>query len=802
MASVFGAAQDQPPATNRTDGATSQRRGRFRGPEQGVYKARIEPHWFHDGTRFWYRNDLKDNAKEFILVDAERGLRQPAFDHQRLAAALSKSTNGDCKADRLPFSQIEFSPAGDAILFETGGKKWRCDLASYDCAPAPEGASLPSINEPESLFGDAEPKMASSSFAGPQGLDAPAEDAVPAQQQAVLPLTNGQATVRERAPRNSAEETTSPDRQWTAFVRDHNVFVRTNESEIQLSHDGSPTNSYGRLEWSPDSKALVAWRIEPGERKEVYLVRSSPADGGRARLEARPYAQAGDTFPRYEPNVFLVAERRQIKPEVDRFEHEWERPDLHWSRDSLRFAYQQEDRGHQRLRLIEIDTRSGAVRNLIDEKTQTFIWTAHIENLDLNYINWLQKTDEVIYASERDGWRHLYLVDAQEGRFKNQITKGGWVVRGIDRIDEDNRQVWFHACGMYPDQDPYFVHYYRINFDGSGLVVLTEGNGNHSVQYSPERKYLIDTCSRVDQPPEHVLRRGSDGSRVCELERADISELESTGWKPPEVFVAKGRDGKTDIWGIICRPRNFDPAKKYPVLESVYAGPQSAYVPKSFSGRGRFASLTDLGFVVVQIEGMGTAHRSKAFHDVCWKNLKDAGFPDRILWHKAVAAKYPWYDLERVGLFGTSAGGQSAAGGLLFYPDFYKAAVAACGCHDNRLDKASWNEQWMGYATPEQLWSTNADNWYSQNSNIDNAWRLKGKLLLIVGEMDHNVPPESTMRFVDALIKADKDFELLVVPGADHGNGGAYGQRRLEEFFVRNLQRQEAVNQNSAAGGR
>ncbi len=258
---------------------------------------------------------------------------------------------------------------------------------------------------------------------------------------------------------------------------------------------------------------------------------------------------------------------------------------------------------------------------------ETFIWTAHTENLGLSLVTWLDKSDEIIYASERDGWRHLYLVDAEKGEIRNQITKGEWVVRGIDRIDEDARQIWFNACGRNADQDPYFLHYYRVNFDGSGLVALTEGNGNHSIQYSPDRRYLIDTYSRVDTPPVHELRRVSDGKLVCPLEKADISELIAKGWTAPEVFVAKGRDGKTDIWGIICRPKDFDPGKKYPVIEQIYAGPQSSYVPKSFSPTSRFTSLTDLGFVVVQMDGMGTANRSKAFHDVCWHNLKDAGFP-------------------------------------------------------------------------------------------------------------------------------------------------------------------------------
>jgi dipeptidyl aminopeptidase/acylaminoacyl peptidase len=784
------AATDEAVATNKNDTTVQQRRGRFGAPERGVYKARISPHWFQNDTRFWYRNDLQGGAKEFIVVDAEHGTRQPAFDHQKLAAALSKAAGQDYKADHLPFSEIEFSADAKEVRFEAGDKRWHCDLNSYECSPGTKSSGeKTSVQEPPD----------------------PALPASPAQEDGVLAQRQeGQAQGQEqgRGQRRgsggrrgeSSREVASPDGKWTAFVKDHNVFVRTDEDkkEYALSEDGKEGNSYGRLAWSPDSKSLVAWRIEPGDRKEVYLIRSSPPGGGRAVFEARPYAQAGDKFTQYELNLFDVAGRKQVKPEVDRFEHEWETPNLHWDHDQRHFAYEQDDRGHQRLRVIEVDDQTGAVRNLVDEKTQTFIWTAHTENLDMSYLNWLEKTDEMIYVSERDGWRHLYLIDTKEGKIKNQITKGDWVVRGIDRIDEDNRQVWFRASGMNPDQDPYFIQYYRINFDGTGLVALTSGNGNHTAQYSPDRKYVIDTCSRVDMAPVHVLRRVSDCSQVCEFEQADISELEAAGWKPPEVFVAKGRDGKTDIWGIICRPRGFDANQKYPVLESIYAGPQGSFVPKSFSGRGRFSSLTDLGFVVVQMDGMGTANRSKAFHDVCWKSLADAGFPDRILWHKAVAARYPWYDLSRVGLYGTSAGGQNAAGGVLFHPEFYKAAAAGCGCHDNRLDKASWNEQWMGYATHDQLWSTNRGNWYSQSSNIDNAYRLKGKLLLIVGEMDHNVPPESTMRFVDALIKAGKDFELVVVPGADHGMGGAYGQRRMEDFFVRHLLGKEPPDHNGA----
>jgi dipeptidyl aminopeptidase/acylaminoacyl peptidase len=758
-----GYAQDSP----------QQRRG-FGQPDRGVYKARIAPHWFTNNAQFWYRNDLRNGAKEFILVDAEKGTRQRAFDHDKLAAALAKAGGEDVKGDKLPFSEIEFSDNGNTVRFEASGKSWRCDLNTYQCVSTATNSSA-RVTVPEDL----DVAASESFFAGP-----------PSPQEQTNQPPRGQRRRGERDMR-------SPDSKWTAFVRDHNVFIRsTDGKEIQLSTDGAENNSYGRVEWSPDSRSLVAWRVEPGDIGLVYLVQSSPANGGRAVMRQRPYGQAGDKFPKYEVNVFDVAAQKQTKPAVDRFEHEYETPQLHWMRDRRHFAWQQEDRGHQRIRVIEASCDDGSVRNLVDEKTKTFIWTAHTENLGLPLVNWLSN-DELIYVSEMDGWRHLYLVDPKEGKIKNQITKGEWVVRGIEKIDEDARQVWFRAGGRNAGQDPYFIQYYRINFDGTGLVALTDGNGNHTVQFSPDRKYLVDTYSRVDMAPAHELRRANDGKLVCKLEEADIAELKETGWQAPEVFVAKGRDGKTDIWGVIHRPKNLDPSKKYPILETIYNGPQGAYVPKSFSAGSRSSGMTDAGFILVQCDAMGTAFRSKAFHDVCWHNLADAGFPDRIAWIKAAAAKYPYLDDSRVGIFGTSAGGQNAAAAVLFHPEFYKCAVANSGCHDNRLDKASWNEQWMGYMPPDKIWNKDADNWYSQCSNIDQAAKLRGKLFLIVGELDDNVPPESTMRFVDALIKAKKDFDLLVVPGANHGAASAVTQRRTLDYFVHNLQGKEPPDRNA-----
>ena len=781
-------------STNATaTGDQQQRRrgfGRFGGRTEGVYKAQITPHWFAHNTRLWYRNDLRGGGKEFILVNAEQGKRQMAFDHQKLAASLSKALGEQLKADRLPLSEIDFSDDAKVLKFSASGKKWQCNLDSENYSLAPESSEESPKSNAQS------PKSETKDASSPP-----------------VPIGSGQAseTGRRRGTARGSS-TRSPDGKWAAFTKDHNVFVRAqpespDQEPIQLSQDGKEGDAYGRLEWSPDSKELVGWRIQPGERKDVYLIRSSPASAGRAQLETRPYAQAGDRFTRYEPSVFNVADRKETKPEVGEFEHEWLSPSLHWSRDGQRFSYLKVDRGHQRLRVIEVDARAGTTRDLIDEKSDTFIWTAHTEALRLELVNWLEKTDEIIYVSEKDGWRHLYVVSPKAGERNpvlRQITKGEWVVRGIERIDEDARQIWFSAGGKNQDQDPYFLHYYRVNFDGTGLVALTDANGNHSIQFSPDRKFIVDTWSRVDAPPVNELRRTSDGKLVCKLEEADITELKEKGFQPPEVFVAKGRDGKTDIWGLIHRPRNVD-SKKYPIVEYIYAGPQGAFVPKYFSGGSRYSSLTDLGFIVVQMDGMGTANRSKAFHDVCFHNLKDGGFADRILWMKAAAVRHPEMDVTRVGIYGNSAGGQNAAAAVLFHPEFYKASVASCGCHDNRLDKASWNEQWMGYMSPDKLWSKDPDNWYSQCSNIDNAYRLKGKLLLIVGETDHNVPPESTLRLADALIKANKDFDLLVIPGGDHGMGGAYGDRRMRDFFVRNLLGTEPPNRNasseSGAGG-
>jgi len=643
---------------------------------RSIFKTSIRPHWSADNTNFWYRNILKDSAKEYISVDMIHGTRK----------------------------KLDAEPTDTAARFTRfrpfTGRRW-------------------------------------GSF---------------------------------------STDSISPDKQFVAYIQDGNVFLRpangTRQDGIAYTTNGDTANPYGHLAWSPDSKYVVGYHVNPVRDSAVYYVLSSVAGTTRGQLRQRPYKQPGDPFTTYEMFVFRPDGRKTLKvntPILDFFGA----PELHWRHDNNYFSFERVERGHQRFRIIEVDAASAETRTVYDERTNTFIYESRL------FTYYLPETNEMLMTSEKDGWQHLYLLDATTGAQKQEITKGPWVVRNIDSVDTKKREIWFSASGMNPDEDPYYIHYYRIGFDGQHLVNLTPIKANHILTFSPDRKYYLDAYSEINVPTVIELHRSADGKKVLDLEKADASEYLAAGLRFPEPFHTKGRDGSTDIWGVIVRPADFDPAKRYPVIENIYAGPQDAFVPKDFTGRyAEMQSIAQLGFIVVQIDGMGTANRSKAFHDVCWHDLADAGFPDRILWIKALATKYPYVDTARVGLYGTSAGGQNSLGGLLFHGEFYKAAVSSCGCHDNRVDKQWWNEQWMGYPVGHH---------YDEQSNVTNAWRLRGSLLLMVGEADNNVPPESTYRVADALIKAHKVFEFLPLPGFDHTDGGPYGRVQRRDFFVRHL---------------
>ena len=700
--------------------------------------------WIGKTHRLWYKKSV-EGGSSFFVVDADTKVKKPAFDHNLLAAELGKVLGDKVKANDLPFRSIEFSKDEKSIEFVVGTFRYSCDLKTYACKKV----------------GPARRWMRDRFDMWRRG---PASQAV------------------------SEETKASPDGKREAFIKNYNVAVRYKETgeEFFLSRDGSEGNFYtfSSIAWSPDSKKIAAFRLRLGYHRIVHYVESSPSDQLQPRHHEMEYAKPGDALDIEQPVLFLIDEKKTVFIDNSLFPNPYEMSAPVWRKDSLTFTFEYNQRGHQVYRIIEVDGTTGKTRALISEEPETFFSYS-----GKKYRYDIEDGKEIIWMSERDGWNHLYLYDGSTGKVKNQITKGQWVVRGVDKVDEEKRQVFFRASGMDPGQDPYFVHAYCINFDGTGLTAMTEGEGNHSISYSSDMAYYLDTWSRVDLPPCTELRRTSDRKIIKEVEKADISRLVEAGWEPPEVFAAKGRDGRTDIWGIIIRPLDFDPSKKYPVVEYIYAGPHSSHVPKSFSPCFRMQPLAEMGFIVVQVDGMGTSNRSKAFHDVCWKNLGDAGFPDRILWHKAVAAKYPYYDLSRVGIYGNSAGGQNTLGGLLFHPEFYKVGVSSCGCHDNRMDKIWWNEQWMGWPIGPE---------YAASSNVDNACRLRGHLLLIVGEVDTNVDPSSTMQVVNALIKAKKNFDLLVIPGGGHGMGGEYGQRKMFDFFVRHLHGVEPPHWNSA----
>ncbi len=790
-----------------------------------VFRTRVQPHWFAGGRKLWYRNDLAEGRKEFILVDAQAGRRAAAFDHKRLAAALSTALGKPVDAAKLPFDAIALDDACSAVTVGVAGKAWRCSLTDYAISPAngaaPEQPTLPRSMQvrPSSRTGDesairfenrtggpvslfwidseggrkaygtlaAGESREQHSFAGHVWLATDAAgktlgvyEAADSPGVAVIDgnapqRPNGRTRGRGEQARQ-AEPGRSPDGKWVAFVRDANVWLRdaATGAEAALSSDGKPGDGYGEIVWSPDSRRIVAVRTLAGEEHKVYIVQSSPPDQVQPKLLTLDYNKPGDKLPVPTPHLFDVAARREVPVANTLFPHAWSVADIRWDADASRFTFLYNQRGHQVLRIVAVDAASGAVSALVDETSKTFI-----DYAGKYFCRYMDATNEILWMSERDGWNHLYLIDSRTGAVKSRVTQGPWVVRSVDRVDEAKREVWFSCGGIDPGQDPYYLHQCRVGFDGKGLVRLTQGDGNHALTYSPDGERYLDAYSRTDMPTVTELRRTKDGSLVCALERGDASTLLKTGWKMPERFAAKGRDGVTDIHGVIYRPSNYRPGKRYPVIESIYAGPQGFFTPKAWSAWNGMQELAELGFIVVQMDGMGTSGRSKAFHDACARNLGDAGFPDRILWMQAAARTRPWMDLTRVGIYGGSAGGQNALRGLEAYPDFYKAAVADCGCHDNRMDKVWWNELWMGWPVGPH---------YAEQSNVTNAKAIKGKLLLIVGEMDTNVDPASTMQVVDALIKADKDFDLLVVPNGGHcPSGTPYGTRRLRDFFVRAL---------------
>ncbi len=734
-----------------------------------VFRQTLEPVWLPDGHTFWYRVATGPGEEEFVLVDAETGRRSAAknLDGLGLVGSTVLHTSGlSTEPERSRRTGAPLSLEFENQLDEPVRLFWldrQGRPREYDRIEARERSNIETFEghawRLERTDGTALAVVTAS--AGVQRIVVDG---------AGLPST-------PKTPEGPG--TLSPDGRWSAFTRDGQVMLRDtrNGATRHLATDLDATSPFrGPCVWSTDGRAFLAQGAAPVRPRQIAIVESSPRDSVEPRLQMINYPKPGDPLPRPVPVIF--------HPEEDR--HDWTRvnPELfpepfapggafgvRPSEDGREFFLDYNQRGHQLYRILAVDAQTGAARVVVEERSPTFI-----DHQNKTWRHWLDRTGELIWMSEREGWCHLWLIDVKTGAVKNAITRGPWVVREVLAVDEQRREVWFMAGGVNPGEDPYHRHLCRAGFDGSGFTRLTQSDGDHRILFSPDRRFFIAVWSRADHPPVHELRRGSDGALVCVLETADISRLLAAGWVLPERFTAKGRDGSTDIHGVIVRPRDFDPARTYPVVEDIYAGPHDAYAPKEFGLLESPQQLAALGFVVVVMDGMGTNHRGKAFHDVCWKNLKDAGFPDRIAWIRAAAATRPWMDLARVGVQGTSAGGQNAMRALLDHGDFYRVAVASCGCHDNRMDKMWWNEQWMGWPV---------DDSYARSSNVVDAHKLNGHLLLIVGELDRNVDPASTYQVVGALQRAGKAFNFMPVIGAGHDAGFTPVGRRLRLEFLR-----------------
>ena len=725
-----------------------------------VFRASVRPTWLPD-ERFWYRNALEDKGGEFILVDPKRGTRAPAFDHAAVAAALSAAGGKPVDAKHLPFLAFELSPDGKAIVFPFQGKRWTCGLKGEACKPVEDGgAAAPAAAQPPG--GGRRPGM-DMSFA-----------------------------------------TTSPDGRFTAFLRDHNLWVRelASKTETQLTTDGVKDYGYATdnagwirssrpvVSWSPDSKKIATFRQDQREVGEMYLVETKV---GHPALQAWKYPMPGDkAVSMLERVVIHLDGPRLVRLKMDPDQHRstfiddikgWSgvMEDVQWSPDGRRLVFVSTSRDHKRAVLREADIETGDVRDVFEETAATYFESGN------DRANWrfLAASNEILWYSERDGWAHLYLYDLATGRLKNRVTTGAWAVLQVARVDDKGRRVYFLAGGREPGRDPYFRHLYGVGLDGRGLRLLTPEDADHETSFSPSGRYFIDSYSKPDVPQVTVLR-SEKGALVCRLEQADIAPLLAAGWKPPVPFTVKGRDGKTDIYGLMFRPTNFSMTGKYPIINNVYPGPQTGSIStRSFvAARGDTQALAELGFIVVQIDGMGTPGRSKAFHDAYYGDMGDNTLPDQVAGMKELAARHPWIDIDRAGIYGHSGGGNATTAALFHYPDFFKVGVSQAGNHDNRVYEDDWGEKWQGLLEAKPGGGSNYDGQANQNF----AKNLKGKLLLAHGTMDGNVPPYSTLLVVNELIKANKDFDLLLLPNRGHGFGNEpYMMRRRWDYFVRHL---------------
>lgn len=699
--------------------------------------------WLPD-DRFTYRSNKGDGQSEFLLVDPVAKTRVPAFDHARLAGALATASGTKVDPAKLPFQTIELSADAQSVSFDIGAKRYTCDVKGAACT------SADSMRDPNAVV--------------------------------------------------------SPDGTRAVFIKDWNLWVRDLASKVErplttdgVKHFGYATDNAGWRQserpvvlWSPDSKKVATFQQDERTNGEMYLVETTT---GHPVLKAWKYPLPGDESIAMLHRVVVDTDtgsvvRFKMAPDYHRAMNgdDFDTDDMSWSPDAKRLAFVSTGRDHKTATVRLADVATGDVRTVFEEKVST-----HFEAPAGWRVLW--GTNEILWNSQRDDWSHLYLYDLTNGRLKQQVTSGAGPVTRILHVDEKTRVVHFLANGREAKQDPYFAHLYRIGLDGKGYQSLTPADGHHTAQVSPSGKYFVLAESTPVRPADVVLRDAT-GAVVMPIEKMDITKLVASGWKPPVPFTVKGRDGKTDVYGLMFQPTNFDATKKYPIINYAYPGPQSGSVgPRSFvASRGDNQALAELGFIVVSLDGMGTPGRSKSFHDIYYGAMgRDNTLPDQVAGMKELASRHRWIDIDRAAMWGHSGGGFITADAMFRYPEFFKVGISESGNHDQRLYEDDWGERYQGLLVrlggEHKGSGTEPRDTYEAEANQTHAKNLKGKLLLMHGMMDDNVPPQNTYLVMDALIKANKDFDLILLPHQRHGFGvdGPYVMRRRWDYFVTHL---------------
>ena len=724
-----------------------------------VSNDQVNPNWLEDGRRFWYRNSLGE-GHEFIFVDPGAGARRQLFDHHRLASAMSMADDTSYVGTKLPFDNFEFGEELRTIEFAARKQQFTCNIVQYSC-----------------MVGD---------------------------------------TVASDTP-----YVESPDGLWEAFVVDYDLYVRPTGGgdSIRVTTDGEEYNSYGlgaprpsqlrnpgprrpSVSWSPDSRRVAVSRDDEREVEHHHYLSMTPQ---RPEHFSYPYALPGDSIIPY-PGIHIVSldvaattdgDGGSPLPQVAsnvavgfaerplQSSYAGSVPDSAWSDDGATLYVTSTDRGYKNMWLTAVNVNTGAERILAHETGKTYVEMGHGTRLDP--ASWyVFQNDDVLWWSQRDGWAHLYMLGA-DGAVKTQLTSGAWMVERVLRVDEASGQIYFIARGREADRFIYEAYMYRINRDGSGLTLVTPQEGHHEITWSPDGSVFVDRWSQIDVPAQIALKSGADGRTIMPLEAANVDRLTAElDFQPAEVFTVKARDGITDLYGLIYFPPNLDPEAEYPIISHIYPGPQVGSVGRAWNyrGGGDDFALAQLGFIVIQLDHMGTPWRSKAFHDNYYGDFNDNGLPDHITAIQQLAARYPVIDIDRVGMYGHSGGGFATADAMFRFPDFFKVGVSGAGNHDNATYNIYWAEKYQGELTRDE--DTGVDN-FQEEANKSHVANLQGKLLLMHGDMDDNVHPAMTIQVVDELIKANKDFDLLIAPNRAHGLNEPYFVRKRWDYFVTHL---------------